>query len=127
MPRPLPDRRHFGFDDFRPLSDGAPLREEIVTAGMANGPLLGILPTGFGKSICFQLPALIRFHRRSAPTVVISPLQSLMKDQVDNLKRVTDTPADGAIYGLLTGPWPAFSGPPMRNDGTGSTESKRPR
>jgi ATP-dependent DNA helicase RecQ len=127
MPRPVPSRRHFGFDDFRPLSDGEPLREEIVTAGMADGPLLGILPTGFGKSICFQLPALIRFHRRSAPTVVILPLQSVMKDQVDNLKRVTGTPAAGAIYGLLTGPWPTFSGPPRRNGGTGSAGSKRSR
>jgi ATP-dependent DNA helicase RecQ len=97
-------QRYFGFDDFRTLPDGEPLQEEIVRNGMGDRPLLGILPTGFGKSICFQLPALIRFHRRGSLTVVISPLQSLMKDQVDNLKRVTSTPAAGAIYGLLTGP-----------------------
>ena len=97
-------QRYFGFGDFRTLPDGEPLQEEIVRNGMGDRPLLGILPTGFGKSICFQLPALIRFHRRGALTVVISPLQSLMKDQVDNLKRVTGTPAAGAIYGLLTGP-----------------------
>ncbi|MGB8353679.1 MAG: RecQ family ATP-dependent DNA helicase [Chthoniobacteraceae bacterium] len=71
---------------------------------MRDEPLLAILPTGAGKSLCFQIPALARNYRRGSLTVVISPLQALMKDQVDNLTRLTGTPFAGAIYGMLTPP-----------------------
>ncbi len=66
---------HFGFDAFRPL------QEEIVIDVLAGRDVFALLPTGGGKSLCFQLPALIG----SGLTVVISPLIALMKDQVDSL------------------------------------------
>lgn len=74
--------------DFRAkpaLPDGQSLQRTIVQNGFADKSTLAILPTGGGKSLCFQLPALARFYRTGSLTVVISPLQSLMKDQVDNL------------------------------------------
>ncbi len=100
-------RRWLGFDDFRaePKSEeGGSLQQAVVTHGMADRPLLAILPTGGGKSLCFQLPALVRYDRRGTLTVVISPLQALMKDQVDNLVKKTGTTAAAAIHGLLTPP-----------------------
>lgn len=66
--------------------DGKSLQQVIVENGFAGKPSLAILPTGGGKSLCFQLPALARYYRNGSLTVVISPLQSLMKDQVDNLE-----------------------------------------
>ncbi len=100
-------KRFFGFDGFRPVPaspDGSSLQRAVVLKGMQDTPLLAILPTGGGKSLCFQLPALVRHMRRGLLTVVISPLQALMKDQVDNLVRNTGTPFAGAVYGLLTPP-----------------------
>jgi len=100
-------KRWFGFDAFRPLpaaADGGSLQEAVVTHGMGGGSQLAILPTGGGKSLCFQLPALVRNLRRGVLTVVISPLQALMKDQVDNLARKTGTTAAAALYGMLTPP-----------------------
>ena len=103
-----PDRhltRFFGFPAFRETpktAEGKSLQREIVRAGMADGPLLAILPTGGGKSLCYQLPALVRHWRRGVLTIVISPLQALMKDQVDNLVKNTGTPFADAVYGLLT-------------------------
>lgn len=100
-------QRWFGFDAFRPeprAADGRPLQEAVVEHGMADGSQLAILPTGGGKSLCFQLPALVRNQRTGALTVVISPLQALMKDQVDNLARKTGTTAAVALYGMLTPP-----------------------
>ena len=67
-------------------ADGRSLQRAIVDNGFAGRPTLAILPTGGGKSLCFQLPALARYYRNGSLTVVISPLQSLMKDQVDNLE-----------------------------------------
>lgn len=67
-------------------ADGRSLQQAIVENGFAGRPTLAILPTGGGKSLCFQLPALARYTRNGSLTVVISPLQSLMKDQVDNLE-----------------------------------------
>lgn len=99
--------RFFGFDQFRPLpmtEDGRPLQEAVVAQGMADGSQLAILPTGGGKSLCFQLPALVRNQRRGVLTLVISPLQALMKDQVDNLARKTGTTSAAALYGMLTPP-----------------------
>ena len=97
-------QRYFNYQDYRNTEDGRPLQREIVSQGMNDKPLLGILPTGGGKSICFQIPALVRYHRRGALTVVISPLQALMKDQIDNLKKKTGSMAVGAIYSMLTPP-----------------------
>jgi len=76
----------FGYDDFRKY-DGENLQEKAVQAAVENKSLLAIFPTGGGKSITFQLPALIAGALSKALTVVISPLQSLMKDQVDNLEK----------------------------------------
>jgi len=68
-------RTHFGFDDFREGQD------EVIAAVLAGDDAIVVMPTGGGKSLCFQLPALMR----EGPTVVISPLIALMKDQVDAL------------------------------------------
>ena len=75
----------FGFDSFRTY-DGEPLQEKAATAAVAGKSLLAVFPTGGGKSVTFQLPALMAGDTSRGLTVVISPLQSLMKDQVDNLE-----------------------------------------
>jgi ATP-dependent DNA helicase RecQ len=98
---------HFGFPAFRDTpadAAGRSLQREIVLAGMRQQSLLAILPTGGGKSICFQLPALIRNIRRGQLTIVISPLQALMKDQVDSLGRRGVHGNVAALNGLLTMP-----------------------
>jgi ATP-dependent DNA helicase RecQ len=95
----------FGWEDFRPVPaspSGTSLQCDIVEAGLRGESLLAILPTGGGKSLCFQLPALVRNFRRGVLTIVISPLQALMKDQVDGLVRRTGTPFAAALSGLLT-------------------------
>lgn len=74
----------FGFDGFR-LFGGEPLQENAVRAAVDGKSLVAVFPTGGGKSLTFQLPALMAGRNSRALTVVISPLQSLMKDQVDNL------------------------------------------
>ena len=66
----------FGFDSFRPL------QEEIIRDSLAGKDTFALLPTGGGKSLCFQLPALVR----PGLTVVVSPLIALMKDQVDAMR-----------------------------------------
>ncbi|MCU0797930.1 MAG: DNA helicase RecQ [Akkermansiaceae bacterium] len=68
-------KRHFGYDSFRPL------QRDIMEQALADRDTLAILPTGAGKSLCYQLPALAR----DGLTVVVSPLIALMKDQVDQL------------------------------------------
>lgn len=100
-------QRYFGFPAFRDeprAADGGSLQLAIVQAAMSDRPLFAVLPTGGGKSLCFQLPALVRYQRRGVLTVVISPLQALMKDQVDNLRNNTGSPNAAALYGLLTAP-----------------------
>ena len=100
-------RELFGFDGFRPEprhGDGGSLQQAIVEHAMADRSLLAILPTGGGKSLCYQLPALVRHQRRGHLTIVLSPLQALMKDQVDNLRNRTGSPAAAAIYSMLTAP-----------------------
>ena len=82
-------KRLFGFDDFRPEPAGEnerPLQQAIVEAAMGGDHVLGILPTGTGKSLCYQIPALSRYEKTGAVTVVISPLVALMADQVTGLE-----------------------------------------
>ena len=77
-------KKYFGYDNFRTYN-GEPLQEKAAEAAMFGKSLLAVFPTGGGKSITFQLPALMSGDSTHGLTVVISPLQSLMKDQVDNL------------------------------------------
>ena len=74
----------FGYNEFR-IFDGEPMQQKAVEAAIRGESLLTIFPTGGGKSLTFQLPALMAGRNIHGLTVVISPLQSLMKDQVDNL------------------------------------------
>ena len=89
----------FEFNDFRTYN-GEPLQERAARAAVDGKSLLAIFPTGGGKSLTFQLPALMDGRSVHGLTVVISPLQSLMKDQVDNLadRGITDAVT---INGLL--------------------------
>ena len=94
----LQDR--FGYPSFRSYG-GEPLQERAVRAAVEGKSLLAVFPTGGGKSLTFQLPALMASDAVGGLTVVISPLQSLMKDQVDNLaeRGIVDAVA---INGLLS-------------------------
>ena len=81
--------RWFGFPGFRPEpadEAGRPMQQSIVEAAMAGEYVLGILPTGAGKSVCYQIPALSRYDKTGSLTVVISPLVALMADQVAGLE-----------------------------------------
>ncbi len=79
-------KKWFGYEHFRKFN-GEPLQENAVRAAMGGESLLAIFPTGGGKSLTFQLPALVAGETVRGLTIVISPLQSLMKDQVENLER----------------------------------------
>lgn len=70
--------RHFQFESFRPG------QKKVIEAALAGADVLAVMPTGSGKSLCYQLPALLL----SGLTLVISPLVALMKDQVDNLQKM---------------------------------------
>src|SRR5260370_36063003 len=69
-------KQSFGFDSFRPL------QEEIICDALAGRDVVALVPTGGGKSLCFQLPALAR----EGLTVVVSPLISLVNDQAGELQ-----------------------------------------
>ena len=100
-------RQYFGHPGFRAnpaASDGASLQERIVLRGIARLPLLAILPTGGGKSLCYQLPAILGNERTGTLTIVISPLQALMKDQVENLNGRVGAQLAAALNSLLTLP-----------------------
>ena len=84
-------QRWFGFEAFRPQPQdpsGQSLQERIVDEAMGGNSVLGILPTGTGKSVCYQIPALTKFDKTGALSVVISPLVALMSDQVQGMERV---------------------------------------
>lgn len=91
--------KYFGFTSFRTYG-GEPLQQKAIEAAIDGQSLVAIFPTGGGKSITFQLPALISGENAKALTVIISPLQSLMKDQVYNLEQQGITRAV-TINGLL--------------------------
>ena len=97
-------RKYWGYTSFRPK------QEEIISSALAGEDVLAILPTGGGKSLCFQLPAMMR----EGLAIVVSPLISLIKDQVQNLRargikalavhsgmtrREIDLTLDNAVYG----------------------------
>ncbi len=92
-------KKYFGFDSYRTYG-GRSLQEDAVNAAINNKSILAVFPTGGGKSITFQVPALMYGESQRGLTVVISPLQSLMKDQVDNLEKANITEAV-TINGLL--------------------------
>lgn len=70
-------KEYWGYDLFRPM------QEEIITSALAGDDVLAILPTGGGKSVCFQVPALMK----DGIALVVTPLVALMKDQVQNLEQ----------------------------------------
>ncbi|MBQ7488238.1 MAG: RecQ family ATP-dependent DNA helicase [Clostridia bacterium] len=92
-------KKIFGYPSFRTYA-GEPLQEHAVRGAVNGESLLAIFPTGGGKSVTFQLPALISARTEGGLTVVLSPLQSLMKDQVDHLHAMGITNAV-TINGML--------------------------
>ncbi|MBR0145648.1 MAG: RecQ family ATP-dependent DNA helicase, partial [Eubacterium sp.] len=95
-------KEKFGYPSFRTYN-GAPLQEDAVRAAVEGKSILTIFPTGGGKSLTFQLPALIGAETEKGLTVVISPLQSLMKDQVDGLseKGISDAVTINGLLNVL--------------------------
>ncbi|HPG43808.1 MAG TPA: RecQ family ATP-dependent DNA helicase, partial [Acholeplasmataceae bacterium] len=78
-------QRFFNYPNFRTF-DGVNLQEQVVNAQLNGDSIVAVFPTAGGKSLTFQLPALIMGEAVKGLTVVISPLQSLMNDQIENLK-----------------------------------------
>jgi ATP-dependent DNA helicase RecQ len=97
-------QKWFGFPGFRKFDgdEGQPLQEQVVEAALSGKSLIAIFPTGGGKSLTFQLPALMHGEANRSLTVVISPLQSLMKDQVDVLEKRHGITAAVTINGMLS-------------------------
>ncbi len=99
-------QKWFHYPSFRPepaCEYGRSMQEAIAEAAMRREHVLGILPTGTGKSICYQVPALSRYENTGALTVVISPLQALMADQVAGLE-ARGIASCAALNGLLSMP-----------------------
>ncbi len=99
-------KRWFDYDEFRnepTTDDGRSMQQTIVEEVMAGRHVLGILPTGSGKSLCYQIPALSLYYRTGALTVVISPLVALMADQVAGLEK-RGISCCATINGLLSMP-----------------------
>jgi len=92
-------KHFFNYDNYREYADEA-LQEKAANAATQGKSILVLFPTGGGKSVAFQVPALMSGENERGLTVVISPLQSLMKDQVDNLEKLGITSA-ATINGLL--------------------------
>lgn len=97
-------QNYFGYEDFRSFdqNEEISLQEKTVRAGLSSGSFVAVFPTGGGKSLTFQLPALMKGSLSRQLTVVISPLVSLMKDQVENLEKRFDITKAVAINGLLS-------------------------
>jgi ATP-dependent DNA helicase RecQ len=95
---------YFGYEDFRGFDpdEEMSLQEKTVRAGLSLKSFVAVFPTGGGKSLTFQLPALMKGTLSRQLTVVISPLVSLMKDQVENLEKRFDITKAVAINGLLS-------------------------
>lgn len=93
-------KEFFDYDGFR-LINGFNYQEEAVNAALDGKSILAVFPTGGGKSLTFQLPALISGRTEGGLTVIISPLQSLMKDQVDNLQQKFTINDAVTINGML--------------------------
>ena len=88
--------RWFGFDDFRAepaMRDGGSMQRAIVEKAMAGEHVLGLLPTGSGKSLCYQVPALSRYHKTGALTVVISHIDDLLRHHLP-----ADTDGGAIVY-----------------------------
>lgn len=94
----------FGFPGFRSFdkSETVPLQQQVVESALKGESLLAVFPTGGGKSMTFQLPALIEGDRLGALTVVISPIQALMKDQVDVLEKRRQIGCSAYINSMLS-------------------------
>lgn len=95
---------YFGYEDFRSFDqdEEISLQEKTVRAGLSQSSFVAVFPTGGGKSLTFQLPALMKGSLSRQLTVIISPLVSLMKDQVENLEKRFDITTAVAINGLLS-------------------------
>ena len=95
---------YFNYNDFKKFEEHrvTSLQEEAVRAGLQKKSFVAVFPTGGGKSLTFQLPALMRGMSTRHLTLVISPLISLMKDQVDNLRDRFGITKAVAINGLLS-------------------------
>ncbi len=95
-------KRFFGFSAFRAVKNESPPLQRVIVEEIVRGSsCLAVMPTGAGKSLCYQLPGLMKARQRNQLVLIISPLQSLMKDQVDGLKKRGIINA-GTINGLLT-------------------------
>ena len=97
-------KKWFGYDNFRKFSEEekVPLQEQVANAALLGKSFLAVFPTGGGKSLTFQLPALIAGSQTGSLTVVITPIQALMKDQVDVLNKRHQIDRAAYINGMLS-------------------------